>query len=159
MAQVPSQRAAQVADRAAGNLRRADRAAISAAAEIATDSINNTTRQRWGSLTVRNLGRNGASLKVRTRFLRSNGSEGVSISPRPAGAFVLVDQGAEAHEIGPRKRNAKRLKFPDGEVRRTVHHPGFRGTQAWQAGRAAAAPRITATVTKTYDTAIRQATR
>jgi hypothetical protein len=68
---------------------------------------------------------------------------------RARGPWQLVEERTSPHTIGGTRSSARArrkrsgfLAFPDGNVRRSVHHPGTAGKHPWKIGVAAGTPEV-----------------
>lgn len=89
-----------------------------------------------GSRRLRNAGRGGARLNVRSKMVSFGGSPGAIV--RASGPWQLVEEATSAHRIEPRSEDVLALKI-GSEFAANANHPGTRrGKHAWRIGAEAA---------------------
>ena len=114
-------------------------------AKIGKKAILDDVKSRRGSLSMM-----GGRLSVKAKTAAGPGGADVTLSASPAGPWTIVDSGADAHEIRPRKGA---LRF-DGRFAARVHHPGTRGTRVWSNAETALDRALTPTIEDTFDEAM-----
>ena len=80
----------------------------------------------------------GIALRVRVTTATNSTGATVTVAPVPAGPWTIAEVGSYKKPGGWTIPNpgGRRLKFPDENIRISVHHPGIRGQHAWTEARA-----------------------
>lgn len=127
--------------KSASNLEKADTLSVEAGA------LKMTQRLRSAGAAHGPLhGKRGKPIKLGARYVVKRSPDGASafVKPKPAGAWQIVETGADAHLIGkPARRRRVTYLFGtgyDNPVRGPVAHPGARGSRTWTVARQRAEP-------------------
>lgn len=127
---------------------------VKVSARIAEAAIRGAAPER-----LRNFGKRGTKLSVRTSFTGAGRGATAVLAGTPKGAWSIIEYGTKPHPIprlsGSSSRAArpmlgpafggfksrKMLRTPYGP-RRTVWHPGTKGQHPWEKGTAGSLPAI-----------------
>jgi hypothetical protein len=129
------------------SLTQAQRQAGQRVATVARTSMTSNARGRH-ALSLSGM---GATLAVKTKVTARTDSSTVSVSPKPAGAWAIVEEGADPHLIVPKR--GKVLAF-DGVFTARVRHPGTPGTRAWSTAADATEPVVERAIAEVFDRAV-----
>ena len=124
----------------------ANKAFVKQGAVVITGSVFASMAARGlGSHRLRNVGRGGARLGVRSTFTETGGSPGAII--KATGPWQIVEDNTHAHRIEPSGDDVLALKIGDGFAA-YADHPGTKGKHAWTTGVEAARKPVASTYQK-----------
>lgn len=110
--------------RIAGQVAQIPDTGLIAAAKLVKRVADDEARRATGDGDLQGKKRRAIKLRARDKGIRPvDNGRAVLILGQPAGPWVWVTSGTDAHAIRRRKRGPMR--------KMTVHHPGTRGRQAW----------------------------
>ncbi len=112
------------------------------AAVVTTSVFASMAATGVGSHRLRNVGKGGARLGVKSAFPDIGGSPGATI--KATGPWGIIENNTPAHEIQPRSEDVLALRFPDGGFAAYANHPGTKGKHTWAKGAAAARKPVSA---------------
>lgn len=127
------------------------------AADYGTPAVLLAARERRGTLSMSN-NKKGNRLDALPIVRPGADHAEAEIVATPRGAWHLVEYGAKAHEIKPKRKYGKRrraggLPTPYG-VFPKVNHPGTAGSPVWEGAMADAEPVIDDAVQAAFDDAV-----
>ncbi len=110
--------------RLADDVARIPDAGLYAASKLVKKLADDEARRATGDGDMHGKKRRAIKLRARDKGIRPvEGGRSILILGQPAGPWVWVDTGTDAHAIRRRKRGPMR--------KMVVHHPGTRGKHAW----------------------------